>query len=102
MERESKQVLEIKKTQRNLQTHLNRIYNILSALYQETQDVKHFVNYKHDDSLGDVESSKTQLNNAQNQPKEHFSLQNSMNILNNVEGYIDNVPKNIKLKVLDN
>ena len=104
MDKEHKSLLEIKKNQRNIQNHINKVYNICSALYQEIQDVKQFVNYKHDDSLGDVESSTTQLNNNPNSQKYTMQnqIQNSINVLDNVEDFTEKMPRNRKMKVVDN
>ncbi len=96
MDRESKNVLEIKKSLRVIQQNINRIYGICSALFQEIQDVKHFVNYKQDDSLGEVESTHARINMGQK------DMQNSMNVLDNVEAFTDNMPKGRKLRIINN
>jgi len=57
MERnQPKYVLDLKNKIAVQQQNINRLYAITSALYQEIQDLKHFTNFKHSDSLADVEN----------------------------------------------
>lgn len=44
--KESKSVLDLRKKMVATQTHINRIYTIISALYEEIQEVKRHTNYK--------------------------------------------------------
>ena len=96
MDRESKNVLELKKSLRVIQQNINRLYGICSAIYQEIQDIKHFVNYKHDDNLGEVESTHTNISMGQK------NMQDSMNILDNVEEFAETMPKGRRLRIINN
>jgi len=98
--RPSKDILELKKMIGNQQANVRNIYNICSALYQEIQDIKRFVNFKHEDSLGEVESSTTMAEQGTNQLMNR--MQNQLNVLDNVEEFADNMPKNRKLKIINN
>src|SRR3990172_391403 len=103
MNREPKSVKELKRSIINLQQNNANLYKICTALFQEIQEVKHFVNYKHDDSLGDVESSRVNItqtpiqNNVSSSkskqvPSSATSQKQSINILDNVEEYTESVP----------
>lgn len=109
MDKSSKGQLELKKSMRVQQQNINRLYSICSALYQEIQDIKRFVNYKHDDSLGDVESSsgninqpQSRLQNTMNQMNQLNQMSGPMNVLDQVEEFADNMPKNRKLRIINN
>ena len=88
MDRQSKNVLELKRSLRVVQQNINRLYSIASALFQEIQDIKHFVNYKHTDSLGEVESSSS-LNLQKNLSHGQNQMQSSMSVLDNVEEFAE-------------
>ena len=85
---ESKSILELRKLVVNTQQNIQRLYSISSALFKEIQDVKRFVNFRHEDSLGDVESS---TSNVQ-----------SKNSDNMVQEYADSLKEGRKLKIINN
>lgn len=104
--KDSKRIYEVQKSLISVQQNINRIYNICSALYQEIQDVKKFVEYKASDSLGDVESTTSNINGQTKQQ----NIKASIDVLNNLEEYTDTNNNNTnfqgqrgrKLKVINN
>lgn len=111
MERkETKSIVELKVNQRVINQNINRLYNICSALFQEIQEIKHFVNFKHSDQpdVGNNLSSSTNnlQNNSQNNSQNSDTLQNSMNVLENLGDFADSLPNNNngtrKLKIINN
>ncbi len=103
MERkEPKSVVELKVNQRVINQNINRLYNICSALYQEIQEIKHFVNFKHSDQPN-VSNNLSSSKNLQNSK----TIQNSMNVLENLGDFADSLPRNEnsgnrKLKIINN
>lgn len=113
--KDSKAVLELKKGLMNAQANIGHLYRITSALYQEINDIKRFVNYKNENSLGDVESNASNLsgnpigqNNPNNFNRQQGNLNDHFSVLNNVEEFADNLPRNNanqggrKLKIINN
>ncbi len=106
MERnEPKSVVELKVNQRVMNQNINRLYSICSALFQEIQDIKHFVNFKHEDQPN-VDDNLTRPSNNQGNNR---NIQNSMNVLENLGDFADSLPKNngnannnSKLKIINN
>ena len=84
-----KYVLELKKTIIIQQQNITRLYGIVSALYQEIQDLKHHTSFKAPDSVSEVEKPPASLNRNNLQQIPHNNLQNAMNVLDNVEQFAD-------------
>ena len=108
-----KSVVELKVNQRVMNQNINRLYSICSALFQEIQDIKHFVNFKHEDqpNINDTltRSTNNQPNNQPNKQPNNRNIQNSMNVLENLGDFADSLPKNNgnannnrKLKIINN
>lgn len=97
-DRDTKSVLELKKTQRTIQLNINRLYKICDALYEEIHNIKHFVNYKAptlEASLGD------RTNGFQKQQV------NPMSVLDNIDEFTMPQQQSTgstgrKLKIIDN
>jgi hypothetical protein len=103
MDRQAKTYLELKKSQRNVKQNIERLYSISSALYQEIQDIKNFVNYKHNDDISDAENRIGKINLQDQQPnKNRTPLQSSMSVLDNLEEYTESIPQNRKMKIINN
>jgi hypothetical protein len=103
MERsEPKSILELKVNQRTMNQNINRIYSICSALYQEIQDIKHFVNFKHTDKPN-IPNNMPSTNTDNSR-----TIQKSMNVLENLGDFADSLPKTNtanngrKLKIINN
>lgn len=94
--KDSKAVLELKKALINVNANVSNLYKITSALYQEINDIKRFISYKNENSLGDVESNSSNLtNNANSANSKHpNNLNDHFNVLNNVEEFADTFSRN--------
>ena len=105
--KDTKSLNELKRAVLNLQQNNANLYKITSALFQELQEIKHFVNYKHEDSLGDVESSKHKVRQSTMPPQSHPLHPNqrvAMNVLDNIEEFAESIPSRSgrSLKIINN
>lgn len=114
--KDSKAVLELKKGLMNAQANIGHLYRITSALYQEINDIKRFVNYKNENSLGDVESNSSNVQsnqpntgNPNNFRQQGNNLNDHFSVLDNVGEFADALPKNMntggggrRLKIINN
>ena len=100
--KDTKSVLELKRSIVVIQQNINKLYNICSALYQEIQDVKHFVDFKTEDGLGDVENTTSNINRTTNR---NTQTQHNLDVLKSVEEFADaslQGQRGRKLKIIDN
>jgi uncharacterized protein YoxC len=100
MDRDPKHLLEVKKNMRTIQSNIQRLYSITSALYEEIQQIKHFVNFKHDEEV----INNLNVNQKNQNQKNNFSYHNS--VLDNVEEFSESLSSSTqngrKLKIINN
>jgi hypothetical protein len=103
-DRDTKSVLELKRTQRTIQQHINRLYKVCDALYEEIHAIKHHVGYK-----PPTLDSNFQQRQPQQQQQSQQQMNNPMNSLDNMPdfgdkmpGFGDDMPPQRKLKIIDN
>lgn len=90
-DRDTKSVLELKRTQRTIQQHINRLYKVCDALYEEIHAIKHHTGYK-----------PPALNSGSQQRQPQQQMNNPMNSLDNMSDFGDDMPPQRKLKIIDN
>lgn len=98
-DRDTKSVLELKRTQRAIQININKLFRICDALYEEIHNIKHFIDYKPPSLEQNNRQSDTQ-NNFQRQQ----SSNNPMSVLDDVNEFTSSTQQQPqrKLKIIDN
>lgn len=99
--KDTKSILELKRNIVTIKQNINNLYNICSALYQEIVEIKKFTDFKHD-NLSDIDPNN---NLTQNITNKHKNIDTNMEILNNIDEYVDNTMKGHKgrkLKIINN
>jgi len=97
MNKDTKSLNELRRAIINLKQNNENLYKICSSLYQELQEVKHFVNFKHDDSL---ESTKLKLqsHHIQSIPQQPSSTSKNVETMNEFPSSVSSK----KLRIINN